>query len=146
MRARAGRGGRAGFTLIEILVVVVILGILAIVVVPQFANATEDAAQTTTLSELDKLRRAIEVYRARNGTMPLIPAGSGTWGPLVGTGEYLRSGPVNPWVGGVNRNVIIHRSSPDTAFQTTHAWIYNPETGQIWAGGFDGQDNPFPRQ
>ncbi len=141
MRERASRG----FTLIEILVVVVILGILAIVVVPQFVNATDDAARTTTSSELEKLRRAIEVYTIRNGSPPAILAGAGTWGPLVGDGEYLRSGPVNPWVGGANNNVIIHRATPDTAYQTTHAWIYDPATGRIWAGGFDEEDRPFPR-
>lgn len=141
------RQARHAFTLVEILIVVVILGVLAAIVVPQFAGAVEDSAVTTTKSELQKLRRAIEVFEVRNeNSLPDITAGDGTWGELiVSTGAYLKEPPANPYVGGENAKVIVLGDAPDNAYQTGYAWIYNDATGEIWAGGFDADDEPLPR-
>lgn len=135
------------FTLVEILIVVVILGVLAAIVVPNFAGAVEDATVGTTKTELNKLRRAIEVYQVRNeNDLPNVVAGDGTWGALIqGNGEYLREAPINAYITGANQQVIVLGVAPDADFQTTHGWIYNAATGQIWAGGFDINDNPYPR-
>ena len=142
---RVGRRSRA-FTLVEILIVVVILGILAAIVVPQFVTARSEAAAGTATYELEKLRRAVDVYMARNdNVLPDVAAGVGTWGDLVGAnGEYLKTAPYNPYVGGANARTIVIRDTPDAAYQTTHGWIYDDATGQIWAGGFDADDEPFP--
>ena len=135
-----------GFTLVEILIVVVILGILAAVIVPQFASAVTDASVGTAQSELSKLERAIDVYFARNeNSVPDVTAGNGTWGPLLGNGEYLKDAPTNPYVGGENARVIALGTGPDTEFQTTHGWIFNESTGEVWAGGFDEDGEPLPR-
>ena len=133
------------FTLVEILIVVVILGILAAIVVPQFVGATEEARQTTTIHELEKLRRAVGVYQARyDNAIPPVEPGDGTWGPLVfQRGEYLAAPPINPWVGGANRRVIVIGDAPDAEYQTDHAWIFNEDTGEIWAGSFDENDEPL---
>ena len=138
---------RNGFTLVEILIVVVILGILAAFVVPSFMGAVEEATVGTTQSELQKLRRAVEVFQVRNeNALPTVTAGDGTWGDLIAnTGEYLKEAPVNPYVGGPNNQQIILANAPDAAYQTTHGWVYNDATGEIWAGGFDGNDEPLPR-
>lgn len=133
------------FTLIEILVVVVILGILSAVVVPQFANATGDAARTATLDQLTKLRRAVDVYFVRNGNLWPSLGNAGTpWEPLI-TLRYLQQEPSNSWVGGPNRSVLVLRASPDTAYTQAHGWIYDAATGRVWAGGFSGDDRPFAR-
>jgi len=137
------------FTLVEILIVVVILGILAAIVVPQFSSATETSQRTAIADQVRKLRQAIAVYYVRNGNVyPDITAGNGTWGSLIvpppGT-TYLRSPPANIWVGGSNAKLIIARGTPDAAFQTTHGWIWDAASGNIWAGGCDGDDNPLPR-
>ena len=50
------RTRRAGFTLVEILIVVIILGILAAIVIPQFTNASQDARESSLLSQLQTLR------------------------------------------------------------------------------------------
>ena len=135
------------FTLVEILIVVVILGILAAIIVPQFAGATESAAKGAALNEVLKLRRAIEVYQVRNdNVLPDITEGDRTFGALVsGSGRYLKEAPVNPYVGNTNLGTIVFGNAPDVAYQTDHAWIYDPATGNIWAGSFDGQDKPYPK-
>jgi general secretion pathway protein G len=134
-----------GFTLVEILIVVVILGILAAVAVPQFSAATDDARVVATKDQLEKVRKALSVYFVQqNGAYPVVTAGNGTWGELL-TGNYMRSAPVNGWVGGVNSKTIILGSSADTAFQTTHGWIYNAATGDVLAGSFSASGDPLPR-
>lgn len=137
---------RSAFTLVEILIVVVILGILASMVVPQFATATAQSAETATLDQLNKLRRGVGVYQARNdGNLPTVIEGDGTWGELVNGGDYFHGPPVNAWIGGTNARVVTLGDEPDPAFQTDHAWVYDPATGMVWAGGFDADDQPYPR-
>lgn len=139
------RSTSRGFTLVEILIVVVILGILAAVAVGQFSNTTADAQLTCTINEVQKLRRHIGIYECRhNGQLPTVTAGNGTWGPLVGPDHFL-SAPVNAWVGGANSKVIVIGSGPDTSYHTNYAWIFNDQTGEVWAAGFDADDRPFPR-
>ncbi len=133
------------FTLIEILIVVVILGILAAIIVPQVSRASEEAAETATYNELQKIRRHIEVYRIRNnGNFPTVVAGDGTWGQIIGP-DHLQAPPTNPWVGGAASRVIAIGVAPDASYQTAHGWIYNPATGGVWAGSFDAFDQPIPR-
>lgn len=134
------------FTLIEILMVVVILAIMVSIVVPRFVNAASDSALTATKVELEKLRRHIEVYEARNlGTLPDVAEGNGTWGQIVVGNDYLLSAPINAWVGGANSKVITFGTDPDTSYHTDYGWIYDPTTGYVRAAAFDGEDQPFPR-
>lgn len=136
---------RRAFTLVEILIVVVILGILAAIVTPQFASATSQAQEVATLDQLTKLRRALAMYYAHNAsTYPNVTAGVGTWGELL-SGGFMREAPVNSWVGTGNPKTIILGNTPDAAWQTTHGWIFDPATGNVWAGGFDGDDEAYPR-
>lgn len=136
------------FTLVEILIVVVLLGILAAIIVPMFNKSTNEARAQTTYNELEKIRRHIEVFQARNsGAFPTVEEDNGTWGEIVGPqSEYLKSAPVNAWVGGVNSKVIHFANTPDAEFQTDYGWIYDNATGSIWAGSFDANDQPLPRE
>jgi len=137
---------RAAFTLVEILIVVVILGILAAIVVPQMVGAQSEGQVNATLYDLGKIRRHVVVYHARNDAFPTIAEGDGTWGEIVGdTTSYLMAAPVNSYVGGDNRRSIILRDVPDSAYQVDHAWIFDPASGRVWAGGFSGDDAPLPR-
>lgn len=137
---------RAAFTLVEILIVVVILAILAAIVVPQMVGAQEVSQVNATLTDLSKVRQNLVVYHAREDAFPTIEEGDGTWGQIVGdTGNYMMAPPVNAYVGGENRRIIAIGDGPDAVYQTDHAWIFDPDTGSIWAGGFDGQDVPLPR-
>lgn len=137
------------FTLVEILIVVVILGILAAIVIPAFNSTVSDSAATATYNELQKLRRHIGVYQARNGdALPTVTAGDGTtgWGELVSADHFL-SAPINAWVGGANARdiVVMPNAVPDAAYHTNYGWIYDPTNGEIFAAGFDANDNPLPR-
>ena len=142
---------RRAFTLVEILIVVVILGILASIVVPQFANAAEQAESEASVDQLSKLRNALAVYYVRNGnTYPNITPGNATWGELMSAPGYLREPPVNLWVGDPNSTRIISGNAPDGGYHTAYGWIYDdnlmsPTYGSLWAGAFDAQDRPYPR-
>jgi len=62
---------RSGFTLVEILIVVVILGILAAIVIPQFTNASEQAKESSLVSDLQTMRSQIELYKVQHkGLLP----------------------------------------------------------------------------
>jgi type II secretion system protein G len=103
MRTRTNRKPNA-FTLIEILIVVVILGILAAIVIPQFSDASEDAATSGAQSQLQTIRSQIELFRLHSlGRLPDFanegwdemtdPAHAGN--PNPGT-RYLQQAPRNP--------------------------------------------------
>lgn len=61
---------RAGFTLVELLLVITILGILGTVVVVNFASAGDDARKATTLTSINAISQACEVYRMKTGRLP----------------------------------------------------------------------------
>lgn len=138
---------RRAFTLVEILIVVVILGILAAIVVPQFSEATDSAQRTAAYDQLMKVRRAVDIYFWKEANqLPPVAAGIGSaaWGPLVSQ-DFLHAPPVNSYVGRAASKTVILGAGPDPAYQNTHGWIYNPATGEVWAGGFDINDEPLPR-
>ena len=77
MRRHTYRELRSGFTLVEILIVVVILGVLAAIVVPQAANASTDAAQTSFARNVKQFTNAATIHRSRTGFW-IRDSGSGT--------------------------------------------------------------------
>src|SRR3954470_16048286 len=103
---------KSGFTLVEILIVVIILGILAAIVIPQFTNASQDARESSLLSQLQTLRSQIELYKLQHrDVLPnLVGAAPACWDPLTtktdadgvlsaapdAFGPYMQSAPINP--------------------------------------------------
>ena len=88
MRTRTQRA----FTLIEILIVVVILGILAAIVIPQFTDASQDAAASSVQSQLQTIRGQVELYNVQQGEYPDFATNG--WDDLVDN-NYLQGEPRN---------------------------------------------------
>ncbi len=106
MRFRIKNRLSRAFTLIEILIVVVILGILAAIVIPQFTDASQQAMESSVVTQLQTLRSQIELHDVQWPMRPFDPIGDALapWGQLVVgdplfdpdyTGDYLQSPPVN---------------------------------------------------
>ena len=138
-----------GFTLVEVLIVVVILAILAATVLPQFANASDEATASAVKQNLHVVRSQIELYRVQhNGALPgtytgvdlttaltsrtdksgAVNAASGVYGPYI-----KRVFPANPANGS---NAV---ASADTTASDypggTEGWFYNKSTGEFRAKG-----------
>jgi hypothetical protein len=41
--------------------------------------------------------------------------------------------------------VIKFGIGPDSVYQTNYGWIFDPNTGNVWAGSFDINDQPLPK-
>jgi len=137
MRARNG-----GFTLVEILIVVVILGILAAIVIPQFTQASNEARESSLVSNLQTMRSQIELYKIQHKDTPPDAAtfvaqmtgytdidGAAAAAPGVGVyGPYLQKVPANPFN---NLNTIAAKAH--AAGDNTTGWQYDESTGAIHA-------------
>ena len=68
---------RAGFTLIELLVVIAIIAILAAILFPVFAQAREKARQSTCISNLNQIGKALIMYQSDyDSTVSALTAGN----------------------------------------------------------------------
>jgi general secretion pathway protein G len=139
---------RCAFTLIEVLTVVVIIAVLAAVIIPQFADVTNDAKASTLKHNLYTLRAQIEMYKLSHGNaVPSLQNNTlaqlilatdangdiGTPGPTYPYGPYLAGGvfPLNPYDG---KNVVTATNvTPPTASTPDGGWFYNQTTGEVSA-------------
>jgi len=153
-----------GFTLVEILIVVVILGILAAIVIPQFTSASDDAKGASLYTQLQTIRSQLELYQVQhNGDYPTLAqlqddtnSTDGDWGVMInktnvdhtftGTpelGPYLQQPPKNPFANTDVATLVLGSDATPIATDgtagdlATSGWIYNEDTGQIVASGFN---------
>ena len=130
MRTHRSARVRHGFTLIEILIVVVILGILAAIVIPQFTDASLQAASSNLRSQLQTVRSQIELYNVQNPANPYEAATLlGTFcDPLV-QGNYLQSMPLNP----LTDSSAFDPTAVAAAAAVGGAWLWMESTpGDTW--------------
>ncbi len=141
-----------GFTLVEILIVVVILGILAAIVIPQFTNASSEAANSSVKADLQTLRSQVELYKVQHGDdLPGMSGGSFdedlfethmTTRTDKNGDAYTTSsdtGPFGPYMQQIPTNAVtgldtINAGSGTTAGGTEdYGWALDTDTGQFYA-------------
>ena len=132
MRTRIKNRVQRAFTLIEILIVVVILGILAAIVIPQFTDASQEAMESSVVTQLQTLRSQIELHNVQWPLRPFDPIADALapWGQLTTgdlafdpdyDGDYLQSEPKNPMMGG--------SATVSAAFGAGDGWIWADANG-----------------
>lgn len=85
---------KRGFTLIELLVVIAIIGILATFIVASFNNAQAKSRDARRKSDLDALKKALELYKSDTAGGSYYPNVI-TVANLV-TAGYIRQMPADP--------------------------------------------------
>ena len=153
-----------GFTLIELLIVVLLLGIIASIVIPQFANSSTSAKESSLRTAVASIRKQISVYRLQHGDqLPNLPNSSSVnnhFRPLLerstfGTppqtyGPYLQSLPVNPLTGGSrvrNAQTINAAGLPDPVPGADFIYDYQGGngSGMIWGTTNRTTGTPLPQ-
>lgn len=162
---------RKGFTLVELMIVVAILGILGAIVMPQYANSSQQAADSATKSMLYTVRSQIELYKMQHaglnpgywGTVGIT--GTSLTNQFIGTsklngvstssttpsgdyvyGPYLMKMPKNPF-NSLSNIKIVSGSVTDfaTAVDDTTGWLYQRETAifKVNKSGTDSEGNAY---
>ena len=155
---------RRAFTLVEILIVVSIMGIMAGIVVPQLADASDDAKEATLATDIQLLRKQIEMYkvqhggrgphlnqRGRNNVRNLIRRmtertdADGRLNANGAYGPYVNAWPVNPLADeSVAADVRAGtRSQPPRNGRS--GWYYNRDTCMIYANSATGGESFDPQ-
>jgi prepilin-type N-terminal cleavage/methylation domain-containing protein len=137
---------RRGFTLVEILIVVVILGVLASIVIPHFANASDQAKRSSLVSTLQSLRSQVELYMLQHGDKAPPLTGS-DWTALTEQstysgktlGPYLTFTPANPLNGFSDVQTVSNDvAGGDPVSGSNIGFVYNSRTGKLWATNHKG--------
>ena len=126
------RQTRKGFSLIEMVIVILILGIIAAVAAPRMFDTATTAEENTTRQQLQVLRNAIEMYRARDGVYPAE-------GELPNAMAAMLNGPFPaPSVGSKRGDAgVYYDLDPTSATEVTPSsttaggWAYKPANGSL---------------
>jgi general secretion pathway protein G len=137
------KAASSAFTLVEVLIVVVILGIVAAIAIPEWARANVDAKESSLSTDLQTVRKQIEVYRSQHGgrsphlnesgqadtanfinrlmgrTDALGKVGSGSLGP------YLTEWPANPFGPSSAGGVVAFGTASAPPRNGTTGWYYS---------------------
>ena len=149
MRTKLKTRVNRAFTLIEILIVVVILGILAAIVIPQFTDASQQAMESSVVTQLQTLRSQIELHDIQFPLTPFDPVGNFQgWDQLTtgGTdpgnnGDYLQMEPKNPMMNGNAEIALAVGGGKGWIWADPNTWgfsIYAPAQDEL---GFLDLDN-----
>ncbi|KKK98187.1 hypothetical protein LCGC14_2645260 [marine sediment metagenome] len=128
-----------GFTLVEILIVVIILGILAAIVIPQFTEASNNARESSLVSDLQTVRSQLELYKVQH--LDAYPAAATfvtqlttkttSAGAANGTlGPYLQTFPTNPYN---DKATVEVEAGTDGTGNNSHGWHFDTDLGRFSA-------------
>ncbi|MGB7345690.1 MAG: prepilin-type N-terminal cleavage/methylation domain-containing protein [Pirellulaceae bacterium] len=126
------RRTRKAFSLIEMVIVILILGIIAAVAAPRMFDTATTAEENTTRQQLQVMRNAIEMYRARDGVYPLA-------NDLPNAMSTMLNGPFPSPSVGTHRNdaAVYYDTSSDPATDVAVSagspggWAYKPANGTL---------------
>jgi type IV pilus assembly protein PilQ len=104
----------------------------------------KEAAVAHTQSNLSTLRSQLEIYSVMHDgkVAQLGSGGQNGWQPLFEM-NLISEQPDNKYVGGENARKVVVGSAPDTRFHADYGWIFNPQTGQLWAAAFNAEGKPL---
>ncbi len=110
------------------------------------AEMNEKAAIKSVQLTLPNLRGQIELYGLMHDKKlpPLGTGGGDGWSEFTNA-NMIKASPRNDYIGGENATRVVLGNKPDSTFHTNYGWIFNPQTGEFWAAGFDGAGNPLPK-
>src|SRR5512143_2999625 len=113
--------GERGFTLIELLVVIALVSILAGMGVVQYRNSVQSAKESVLVTDLFRMRDAIDQYFADKGKYPA------SLDALVSDG-YLRKIPEDPITKSTDTWQTVP-AEPDPSNPSAEPGIYNVKSG-----------------
>lgn len=104
---------QTGFTIVELATVILIIGILAALTISGYNGVQTRARDSTRVSDMKSIGKALEIYKSRNGAYPVRAAGATDWAysrtfpgnyieDLAGSGKMLSSLPNDPINEGVH--------------------------------------------
>jgi general secretion pathway protein G len=140
---------RNAFTLIEVLIVVIIMAVLAAVIIPQFADSSRDAKESTLKHNLHALQSQIGLYRMdhleqyptiQNDGLPQLTQATDRTGKIGPSGPDYPCGPY--LVGELPRNpfdssnkvtpVAVPGQKPTAAVGALGGWQFDASNGALW--------------
>ena len=126
---------RIAMTLIEVLLVVVIMAVLAAIIIPRFVESTDEAKASVAETNLNELRKQIELFKVQHGGRP--PAAGLT---ELTTSTTYRSQTYLPYVTALPENTLTGLTSVKASAGAAivagdvtagGGWIYSAATGEI---------------
>ncbi len=157
-------GQPRGFTLIEILIVIMMLGILAAIVVPRLLDAQDDARESAIETDIQMVRRQIQVYKAQHvGKGPHLdefgnPDFNNLPARLIGKtdlngkinangafGPYMKMWPINPYTSNpIKAGTISFGTDIAPPRDESSGWYYNTKTCVLSANSANGAKTMDP--
>lgn len=104
-------------------------------------NEVEKVRADAVREALPTLRAQIDLFSKMNsGQFPALGTpGQDGWGEML-TAQVIKQSPSNDHIGGPNANKVVIGAKADTRYHNDYGWIFNPDTGELWAAGFDNKD------
>ncbi len=157
------RAAGSGFTLVEILIVVLLLGIIAAIALPRFTTASSDARESSLCTDLQTLRRRIEIYKGEhrdrgphldeNGEIDTdnfiarMTGKTNEYGKCVKGGDrgpYLFEWPANPFANAAVADQILFGKFSRPPRNDKTGWYYSITSGILSANTSEGAKSLDP--